>query len=67
MNKKCPICDGQLIDGETSVTFKRYGQEFIYHNIKAEICLKCGEKFLDGPTITKIESEIRERIFEKAA
>lgn len=67
MNKRCPVCDGQLVDEKISKTFKRYGQEFTYQNIQAEVCLKCGERFLDGPTITNIEREIRERIVEKAA
>ncbi|HSK72248.1 MAG TPA: YgiT-type zinc finger protein [Pyrinomonadaceae bacterium] len=66
MNKECPICDGQLIDEKISKTFKRYGQEFTYQNIQAEVCLKCGERFLDGPTITNIEREIREKVVEKA-
>jgi YgiT-type zinc finger domain-containing protein len=67
MNKRCPICDDQLIDKEVSKTFKRYGQEFAYHNIKAEVCQNCGDRFLDGPTVTHIEREIREKVFEKAA
>ena len=67
MNKKCPICDGQLIDEETSIKLKRYGREFTYHNVKTETCQKCGEKFFDGPTMTNIEREIRELVFEKAA
>ena len=48
MNKKCPVCDGQLIDKETSIKLKRYGREFTYHNVKTETCQKCGEKFFDG-------------------
>ena len=67
MNKKCPICDGQLIDKKISYTFNRYGQEFTYHNINAEVCQKCGERFLDGPTVVNIEREIRESVVEKAA
>jgi YgiT-type zinc finger domain-containing protein len=67
MIRECPTCGGELVDRLVSYTFKRFGQEFTYHNIKAEACLKCGEQFLDGPTVTKIEREIRERVLEKAA
>lgn len=67
MNKRCPICEGQLVDEKISYTFKRYGQEFTYQNIKAEVCQKCGDRFLDGPTVVKIEREIRESVVEKAA
>ncbi len=64
---KCAICDGETENKLVSVTFKRYGQKFVYQNIKARVCRNCGEEFLDGPTITNIEREIRERVFEKAA
>lgn len=64
---KCAICNSETENKLVSVTFKRFGQEFIYHKVKARVCKNCGEEFLDGPTITKIEHEIREQIFEKAA
>jgi len=64
---KCVICEGETENKLVSVTFKRYGQEFVYHDIKARVCKSCGEEFLDGPTITSIEREIRESVFEKAA
>ncbi len=64
---KCAICDGETENKLVSVTFERYGQKFAYQNIKARVCRNCGEEFLDGPTITNIEREIRERVFEKAA
>ncbi|MCY7377242.1 MAG: YgiT-type zinc finger protein [Pyrinomonadaceae bacterium] len=64
---KCEICDGKTEDKLVSVTFERYGQKFVYQNIKARVCRNCGEEFLDGPTVTDIEREIRERVFEKAA
>lgn len=69
MSKKieCVICGGETEIRFVSCNFKRFGQEFTYDNIKADVCQKCGERFLDGPTITKIEREIRERVFEKAA
>lgn len=64
---KCAICSGETENKLVSVTFERCGQKFIYHNIKARVCKNCAEEFLDGPTITNIEREIRERVFEKAA
>jgi YgiT-type zinc finger domain-containing protein len=67
MHKECPICEGELVNKLISYTFKRFGQEFNYHNIKAEVCVKCGERFLDGETVIKIEQEIEDYVFEKAA
>lgn len=67
MNKECPICGGELVDKLVSYTFKRFGQDFTYHKIKAEVCLKCGEKFLDGPSVLKIEQEIESKTVKKVA
>lgn len=69
MNKKleCVICGGETKPEKVSVTFKRFGQEFTYHNVKADVCLKCGEEFLDGPQVLEIEKEIENKIVKKAA
>ena len=64
---KCAICEGETENKLVSVTFERHGQKFVYQNIKARVCKNCGEEFLDGPTITDIEREIREKFVEKAA
>ena len=63
----CPICNGKAELRLVSYTFERFGQKFLYQNIKATVCLNCGERFLDGPTVTNIEREIRESVVEKAA
>ncbi len=65
--KICPTCGGELIDTFVSKTLKRFGREFIYHNIKAETCQNCGEIFLDGVTMVNIEKDIREKVGEKIA
>lgn len=69
MNKKleCVVCGGETKPEKVSLTFKRFGQEFIYHDIKADVCLKCGEKFLNGPQVLKIEEEIENKVVQKAA
>lgn len=69
MSKKliCPVCNGEAESRLVSYTFERFGQKFLYKNIKATVCLNCGERFLDGPTVVNIEHEIRERIVKKAA
>ena len=64
---KCAVCNEETEDAIVSYTFERFGQKFTYRNIKARVCKSCGEEFLDGVTVTKIEKEIKERIFEKAA
>ncbi len=44
-------------------TFVREGRKFTFDNIKAQVCQKCGETYLDGEALREIENEIRENIF----
>lgn len=63
----CVICGGETEDRFVSRTFKRFGVKFPYHNIKAKVCLKCGEEFYDGKTINRIEAEIEQSFANQAA
>lgn len=69
MNRKleCVICGGETKPDRVSLTFKRFGQEFVYHDIKADVCLNCGEQFLNGPQVLKIEQEIKNKVVLKVA
>lgn len=63
----CEFCDGITETKYVSYTFKRYGQAFTYENIKAEICPKCGERYLDGKSVLEIEADIERKALLKAA
>jgi YgiT-type zinc finger domain-containing protein len=54
----CEFCDGIAKPRLVTRTFKRHGQKFEYKNIQALVCDKCGEAYLDGETVIKIEKEI---------
>ena len=56
---ECEYCDGVTETKSVSRTFKRFGQEFRFENIEAEVCPKCGEIYFDGQTLKEIEEKIR--------
>jgi YgiT-type zinc finger domain-containing protein len=59
---ECVICGGETVRKFISKTLKRFGREFTYHNIRADVCLKCGERFFNGVTMVNIEKDITEKI-----
>ncbi len=59
----CEFCDGKTKPELATHTFKREGQKFTFENIKAQVCQKCGESYLDGKAMREIEKEIREKFF----
>ncbi len=63
----CEFCDGTTETKYVSYIFKRYGQKFTYENIKAEVCEKCGERYLDGRSVLEIEADIERKVLLKAA
>ncbi len=62
----CEFCDGIAKPTLVTRTFERHGQKFEYKNIPALVCNKCGEAYLDGETVIKIEREIAEEVFATA-
>ena len=58
-NMKCVICkQGDTKPGTTSVTLERENMMFIVKNVPANICLNCGEAY--------IESHVTQEIFKLA-
>jgi YgiT-type zinc finger domain-containing protein len=57
------FCDDKTKPELVTHTFKREGQKFTFENIKAQVCQKCGESYLDGKAVCEIEKEIREKFF----
>jgi YgiT-type zinc finger domain-containing protein len=62
----CEFCDGIAKPTLVTRTFERHGQKFEYKYIPALVCNKCGEAYLDGETVIKIEREIAEEVFATA-
>lgn len=60
--EKCPVCGGEVIEKEVEKILKG-GTHTATLNVKAEVCLHCGERLYDSDTIRKFE-EIRKRLEE---
>ena len=62
----CEFCDGLTKPGLVTHTFKREGRKFTFENIKAQICQKCGETYLDGKAVDDIENRIEKEVYAAA-
>lgn len=58
--EKCPICGGEVIERDVEKILKG-GTNTAVLNVKAEVCLHCGERLYDSNTIRKFE-EIRKKL-----
>ncbi|CAN2045351.1 Zinc finger domain-containing protein, MqsA-type [Candidatus Magnetomoraceae bacterium gMMP-1] len=54
MDEKCAICGGQLIEKKVEKLL-RGGKNMASVNVKAELCLHCGERFYTPETIEQFE------------
>jgi YgiT-type zinc finger domain-containing protein len=59
----CEFCDGITKPGLVTHTFERNGQKFTFADIKAQVCQKCGEVYIDGAAMPQIERKITEKVF----
>jgi YgiT-type zinc finger domain-containing protein len=67
-NIKCDFCENGVTESRLiSKTFRRFGNEFLLENIKAEVCTNCGEAYLDSKTIKEIDSKIEQDLLLIAA
>jgi YgiT-type zinc finger domain-containing protein len=57
---KCPICGGEVIE-KTVEKVLRGGKNTAILNIKAEVCIQCGERIFPIETIKKFE-QIRTKL-----
>ena len=58
----CPVCGGELNDELVTHTEQHErGHFFIYENVPAQVCQKCGEYLLADETV-KIMDELVERV-----
>jgi YgiT-type zinc finger domain-containing protein len=58
----CEFCDGITKPELVTHTFERNGQKFTFADIKAQVCQKCGEIYIDGESMRKIEMQIKEKV-----
>ena len=51
-------CGGKMTRTTVSRTIPLAGRQVRVENIKASVCADCGETYLDGPSLLKIESKL---------
>ena len=58
--EKCPVCGGELIEKNVEKIL-RGGQHTAILQVKAEVCLNCGERLYPKETVKYFE-QIREKL-----
>ncbi|RME39006.1 MAG: YgiT-type zinc finger protein [Thermoflexia bacterium] len=58
--EKCPICGGELMEKEVEKLLKG-GVHTAVVKVRAEVCLRCGERLYDAETVRRFE-QIREKL-----
>jgi len=61
--EKCPICGGEVVEKEVEKLLKG-GTNTATLKVKAEVCLRCGERLYSQGTIQRFE-EIRRKLEQK--
>ena len=61
--KKCPICGGDVVEKEVEKLLKG-GTNTATLKLKAEVCLRCGERLYSQEAIQRFE-EIRRKLEQK--
>jgi len=57
---KCPICGGELVEKEVEKLLKG-GAHIAVLKVRAEVCLKCGERLYSSETVRYFE-QIRQKL-----
>lgn len=56
----CPVCGGELVEKDVEKLLKG-GVHTAVVRVRAEVCLRCGERFYDAETVQRFE-QIREKL-----
>ena len=57
---KCPICGGEIVEKDVE-TLLRGGVHIAMVKVRAEVCLKCGERLYSTDTVRRFE-QIRTKL-----
>ena len=57
---RCPICGGRKEPGKTTYSVDLGTGVVMVRNVDAEICVQCGEEWIDNQTAQKLESIVEE-------
>jgi YgiT-type zinc finger domain-containing protein len=54
--KICPLCGGKLNEGLANLPFIEESRVLVVKEVPAEICEECGEAYLTGKVVDKIQA-----------
>jgi YgiT-type zinc finger domain-containing protein len=57
---QCPVCGGELVEKEVEKLI-RGGMHTAVVKVRAEVCLRCGERLYDSETVRRFE-QIRQKL-----
>jgi len=58
--EKCPVCGGELVEKEVEKLL-RGGANTAVLKVRAEVCLKCGERLYSEETVRRFE-QVRQKL-----
>lgn len=56
----CPLCGGRKESGKTTYSVDLGTGVVVVRNVQAQICVQCGEEWIDNKTARKLESIVEE-------
>ncbi len=52
----CDFCpDGKVVPQKATINYYRHGRVHVFHDVDAEVCQQCGEKYLHASTLTELD------------
>lgn len=58
---RCHICSGtDFEERHVEYIYKRRGRYLVVRDVPCEVCLRCGERYYDGPVLLQIEHRFKE-------
>ncbi|MBI5958795.1 MAG: YgiT-type zinc finger protein [Chloroflexi bacterium] len=63
-NYPCEFCDTDLPleEKRVTLTMRREGRWYIFENVPARVCRRCGHRYYNGPLLLELEKMISDQI-----
>jgi YgiT-type zinc finger domain-containing protein len=55
MSEKCPICSGEIADGQTTFAVDVGSGVVVVRHVPARVCMQCGEDWIQDSTAERLE------------
>ena len=54
----CVYCGGEVVERREQVDYRAHGQLFILENVRAGVCLQCGELYFTAEVAKSMEAAV---------